>query len=343
MNLPKPIRNALFLLVVFLSLLFLFAMQGILEQVNYHTGEEQITGEQIRIGAPDTPPQKPPPPQKPKPKIEEPTNKNLRCWTRAGIQQKDLRVVGNLLQTTECKEIKDRKEILASIQNQCLQFDVEQQITTNICVDKETPSLQITIPTQGEGTVKVPTAKRSYLPAILFLLILFIVFGIWSWEEMSDLFHKKLDVKKYDELELFYGANRIPDYGKEKEEVVVTDKVTEIYERLLKEKEKRAPQNFLSEKETEKTIKLFNKQTEQLYKTLKRNDIAGANKLCDQLFDTFLKVYHSVHEDNKKTLLKIMLYFDKQTKLLKKSKKISHLIKEAYEDVNKYKVTKHHI
>ena len=36
-----------------------------------------------------------------------------------------------------------------------------------------------------------------------------------------------------------------------------------------------------------------------------------------------------------------MLYFGKQTALLKKSTKISHLIKEAYEDVDKHKVKKH--
>ena len=217
MKLPKPIKDVLFISLVLLALLFLFAMQGILQQVQHTTEEQKITGEEIRIGKPD--PQPPPRPKpQPKPRIEEPTNKNLRCWTKAGIQQQDLRVVGNLLQITTCTEAKDKKEVKASIQNQCLRFDVEQQITTDICVDKEIPNLAIQLPTQGKRTVEVPTAKPNYLPAVLFLLILFFLFGIWSWEEMRDTFHKKLDVKKYDELELFYGANKIPDYTKEKEE-----------------------------------------------------------------------------------------------------------------------------
>ena len=341
MNLPKPIRDALFLILVLLALLFLFSMQGILQQVEHYSGGEKITGEDVRIGS-KTPPKITPPKITP-PKKGEPTNKNLRCWTKAGIQQQDLKIVRTLLQTTTCTETKDKKEVKASIQDQCLKFDIEQQITTNICVDKKTPHLELTIPTQGQGTVEVPTAKRNYLPAILFILILFIVFGIWSWDEMRSTFNKTLDLKKYDELELFYGANRIPDYTLTKEKETPPNKINEIYENLLKEKQKRNNKNILNKKEAKKTITLFNKQTDQLYKILKRNDIATAKKSYDQLFKTFLKIYNSVQENNKKTLLKIMLYFDKQIKLLKKSTKISHLIKEAYKDVNKHKVTKQHL
>ena len=345
MKIPKIIKDASMLVILMLAIGFLFTLQGLLEQTDY----TEITGDVIQVGRgqnqntvvvgngePKVPPKLPP--KTP----EEIANSNLKCWVKAGVTTEDLVIVGSLLRTTKCKEPTQKKEIKSSVENNCLKFNVEEQAYTDICVKKEeTPDFNIALPTQGKGSVDVPSVKRSIWPIILFLLILFFTFGVWSWDEMRGTF-KGSDFKRYDELELFYGAHKLPTYGKtlsfEERESAVSGKMDEIYTKLLREKEKRAVTKRLSQKEAEKMINKFNQLSQELYEDIKRNDIPHSIRHYNHLFDTFLQLYPSVHKANQQTLLKVVIYFGKQLALLQKSRKISHLIKEAYADTDKHKV-----
>jgi len=344
----KPFREIALILLGIFAILFLFTLQGILQQVDYGQGDE-LTGDVIKIGRdPEEekkilfgePSGKEPPPEQVPVKKEEPiVNKNLQCWLSAGVQREDLKIIGALLQTTPCALSKERKEIKAYVKGKCLIFNTEKKAITGVCVDTPVPSFSIDLPTEGTGKVTVPVVKRNYWLAILFLLVLFIVFGIWSWDETRDTFRRKYDHKRYDPLELHYGKGRAPSYKDvSTKEETLSKEVNTIYQKLVREKERRSARNYLQQKDLGTIATLFNKFSDKLYQAIKENRVIRAERAYKKLLRIYPALFHAVNQENRKIILKVIVYFGKQVALLQKSEKISHLIKKAYADAAGYKV-----
>ncbi|MEK6903173.1 MAG: hypothetical protein AABW64_00820 [Nanoarchaeota archaeon] len=347
MKLFKPIRDALF--VTFLVLFFysLFLILGILQQIDYAaftSADDQLSGNAIRVGNKiiinGTPDSNNKPPQIKPPAIE--LSKNLRCWKRAGMTAQDLAIVGNLLQAASCEEPTTKKNVRTTLTADCLQLSVDGEITTNFCYSspEETPSVSIVVPNTGEGSVSLPETKRNYLPALLFLVILFSAFGFWSWDELRGSFTRQERFKPYDELELLYGSHRAPNYHIEtlaaQEDSEYIDK---LYQKLMREKELASTPLPFSKKVLPNKIFAFNAQCDLLTAAIKRNDLVGAQRTSDDLFSLFFPLYCSVVPEHRNIILERMLALDKQYKLLKKSASIASLIRKTYDGAIKNQIS----
>ena len=349
MKLIKPLKEFALLIVAIFAILFLFLLQGTLEQLPTILEQNEITGNVIQVGdpkyqknkidiRPNNTPKNPNPKINPK-KQPQTTNENLKCWLEHGMSKQDLLIVGPLLQSTLCQPDRTKKDVQGSVKDSCLQFDIETDATTNICVNTTTPTISLDIPTQGNNTLVVPDTSPSYWAGILFVSILLVLFALWNWKEMHINPRKHDQHKPYSEVDLEFGEV-IPSYTKKQtEEDAMATHIDKLYATIKHHEQQPARGKKLSKTQITRAIAQFNRLTDKLYKDIRSNHLGSADHHYQQLFELYLTIFHSISKENKQTILKVLMYFSRQLILLKKSRTINKLIQRAYNESDQYKIT----
>ena len=363
---------ALFLIIVMIMFILQYASSSIQREFNQKITSDSLSGRVVEIGGPAQPSQ-PSPPQTPPtqpspppsgvviignktsevPPVEPPppqlTNENLKCWNLAGIRYDDIRIIKNVLSGIKCEIKRERKSIDIGIKDNCLIIDINRETVTNLCTKEEQPpEIKIEIHSGGEGAGEI-VEKKNYYGWILFLLFILTTIFTWGKFEFKDIKDKRLKEEFKHILEDVGGEVQIkyielpPRYKGSKEfpKKDVAEKIDDVHRRLIEERPIEEKELFMKLKikpeDFAEYINKFNELARQTNDLILNNNIKLARRKYLEVFPVYSKLYNSLDDQKRKEIQDVIKYLHDQINIMEKSRKIRHLIEEAYREIKQNK------
>ena len=341
--LRKLVRDATLIAFIIGALLLLFTLQTLLS-------EKFITGGAIQVGKPDDgkvviiePPRQQP---------QQPLDPKTQCWLRRGLSLEDIAALGSLLQQTSCTTAAPRKQIQASVENDCLTIHVGDEAATQLCLEQQQPSFSIDLPAPVTQPVTVPATPPNYWLAFLILLLGISILFVWGRIDLQyDYYHRRAAqdftrlLPGQDEVQIRY-IKPPPAYLKKqmlaeprtlvhvrgqpqpapvkavsvqtRTPVVVVPKMDEEQQRILT-----SPLN--------KSLVKFNALSQSLCDFIALKKFTEAEQHYPELYRLALEIYPKVSDDNKPRLMTVVITLHEQLQDVRKAYAVAQDVREVYQ------------
>jgi hypothetical protein len=347
-RLLSVMKDSVVILLGIVLVLGLFAFQHFMGVVQEQG--ESLTGRQISIGTnlPDQPNKTPSPPSSVGHSIEHPiVPETIQCLTEGGVTEDDVEITGSLLEGFPCEIDRERKEVSAEVEQNCLRLHVEDEIRTVICFDEDAGAqIGIVIPPRPHLDALDVEIGRNWLGLVLFLLFLITLFIVWREFEVREKALEEQRLRRIRrelpgervEVKTIKSAPLFREYVPEEERMLSAEEAENIHSTLVSEQSMALRATPLKREEIVGAIKEFNRIGKEISIYLREGKLVKARKRYLLLFPLYTRLYHSVDTFKQRDLVDVMKYLHDQIHIMEKSKKIRHLIEEAYRDVDEHRV-----
>jgi|GEM_PF-4355230 hypothetical protein len=351
MSVVTLLRDIGIILLGILLVFTLFSLHNFMGAGKEFIDQNSLTGGFLMFnssGAEDSPPPpttSTPPVTVPPPMVTDPV---LTCFMEGGLTADDIEIGGAFFKGFYCPAPVEKKPVTATLENKCLGIHIGGEIDSAFCfAGPNTLQVGLSLPRQPEGVTPPLIISKNYNALILFILFLVSMVLMWREFEMRErrLHERELEKNRHlvlpseqIDVKVITSAPLFKEIVSAEEQLLSPEEVKEIHEKLMKEEHQAIRAPPLTSDEVNEFIKSFNALGKEIADYLKEGKLDKARKRYLALFPLYTRLYHSVDETHQRELVEVIKYLHDQLNIMEKSKKIRHLIEEAYKDLDQHRV-----